>query len=143
MLTIEEKRERWRQYSKERYQRHKDDILKKQKKYLNSLKNPAIVLLRGARKRAKMRGVPCTITEADIVVPQYCPILKIKLGAGRGKKKQGSYSLDRIIPELGYVKGNIIVMSDLANTMKNSANREMLLRFCENAPKIYRERVSD
>ena len=137
MLTIEQKRERWRQYSKARYQRKREEVLKKQRRYRKSLNNPAMVLLQGARKRAKARGVPCTVTVEDIVIPERCPILNIKLVSGRRKKKDGSYSLDRIVPELGYVKGNIMVMSNLANTMKNSANREMLLRFCENAPKIY------
>lgn len=137
MLTDEEKRERWRQYSRERYHKNRDAILKKQKKYRKTLDNPAMVMLRGARKRAKMRGVACTITVHDIVVPDKCPILGIKLVAGKRKKRHGSYSLDRIVPELGYVAGNIIVMSDLANTMKNAASKEMLLRFCRNAPKIY------
>jgi hypothetical protein len=139
MKTIEEKRERWRKYSSERYEKSKDSILKKQHRYRKKRDDscPAMKLLHGATRRAKERGVPCTITVHDIKVPDTCPILGIKLVNGRGKKEHGSYSLDRIVPELGYVVGNIIVMSDLANTMKNVANKEMLLRFCKNAPKIY------
>jgi len=35
-----------------------------------------------------------------------------------------SPSLDKLIPELGYVKGNITVMSVRANRIKNDATRQ-------------------
>lgn len=35
--------------------------------------------------------------------------------------KEDSYSIDRLIPELGYVKGNVVVISYKANTIKNNA----------------------
>jgi len=136
MKTDEEKRERWKLYSREYYRKNKEKVDATKISY-RKIQSPAVALVKEARKRAKKRGVPCTITVDDIVLPKKCPILKIKLVVGRGKKQHGSYSLDRIVPELGYVVGNIIVMSDLANTMKNAANKEMLLRFCKNAPKIY------
>jgi hypothetical protein len=40
-----------------------------------------------------------------------------------------SPSLDRIKPELGYVPGNIQVISARANVMKNDATPEELLAF--------------
>ena len=39
------------------------------------------------------------------------------------------YSLDRIIPELGYVPGNVQVISQLANAMKWDSTREERLTF--------------
>ena len=50
---------------------------------------------------------------------------------GRGKKGAvpSSPSLDRIIPELGYVPGNVQVISHQANTMKSNATLKELKAF--------------
>jgi hypothetical protein len=40
--------------------------------------------------------------------------------------------LDKIIPELGYVKGNVRIISTLANTMKSNATKDQLLTFAKN-----------
>jgi hypothetical protein len=88
-------------------------------------------LLASARNRAKKKGIPFNITKEDIIIPKLCPILGIELT--RNFEKHGgsfsSASLDKIIPELGYVKGNVQVISLLANNMKSNANKEQLLLF--------------
>lgn len=95
-------------------------------------KYPEQVLYSSARQRAKKRNIPFNITREDIIIPEFCPILGMKLeskqGAGGGP---ASPSVDRIIPELGYVKGNIRVVSLLANNMKSYANDEQLLKFAD------------
>lgn len=93
--------------------------------------NPIKRLLHGARKRAKAQGLPCTIAEQDIIIPTHCPYLGIELTitAKRGDNRSNVYSLDKIIPELGYIPGNIEVISHLANTMKSNATEEQLVRF--------------
>jgi hypothetical protein len=80
-------------------------------------------LFRSAQLRASALGIPFTITEADIVVPEVCPVLGIRLVRHHrgGKGHDDSFSLDRVVPELGYVPGNIVVMSNRANRMKNNA----------------------
>lgn len=79
-------------------------------------------LLTGAKKRAQKLGVPCTITKEDISVPETCPVLGIPLvPAAQGRRLAQSPSLDRFIPELGYVPGNITVISWRANQLKNNA----------------------
>lgn len=45
-------------------------------------------------------------------------------------------SIDRIDNNKGYIKGNIIVMSRLANMMKNSANFNQLKMFSKNILKL-------
>lgn len=40
--------------------------------------------------------------------------------------------MDKIIPEKGYVKGNVRVISALANLMKNNATIEQLINFSKN-----------
>ncbi|MFN3573641.1 MAG: hypothetical protein ACK4TR_08950 [Phenylobacterium sp.] len=86
------------------------------------------MMLRAARSRAKRAGVPCTITVGDIVIPSHCPVLGIPLVRRLGKKGgcDQSPSLDRIVPELGYVPGNIVVVSRRANRIKNDATIEEL-----------------
>ncbi len=45
---------------------------------------------------------------------------------GEGKLYDDSPSLDKIIPKLGYVKGNVWVVSNKANRIKSNATIEEL-----------------
>jgi hypothetical protein len=85
-------------------------------------------LLASAKSRAKRDSVPFAISHADIVIPAICPVLGIPLshGKGVGSVHDGSPSLDKIIPELGYVPGNIHVISHRANRIKADATRSEL-----------------
>lgn len=83
----------------------------------------------GARQRAKTTGIPFNLDVSDIIIPDYCPILGIALAPNRGKVKDNSATVDRIVPELGYTKGNIQVLSHKANAMKYNATPEELLKF--------------
>jgi len=95
-------------------------------------------MLHSARGRAKEAGVECTITAADIVIPTQCPWLGIPLGKRTdGKKHDGSPSLDRIIPEIGYVRGNVIVVSMLANRIKNSGTPEQVAAVARGLRSVY------
>jgi hypothetical protein len=86
------------------------------------------VLLSAARSRAKRLGLPFDLTEKDIVVPDVCPVLGIPLAVQEGRSTPNSPSLDRIIPSLGYVRGNVVVVSHRANTIKSDACVEELRR---------------
>lgn len=79
-------------------------------------------MLRQARARAKAQGLPCTITVADCTVPERCPVLGIPLERGKGKLHDGSPTLDRFVPLLGYVPGNVSVISHRANRIKQNAS---------------------
>lgn len=95
-------------------------------------KNIASVLCTKAKKRAKDYNIPFNITKEDIVIPELCPILGIKLEVSSGKTSDNSYTLDKIVPELGYIKGNVVVLSHRANRIKSDANQveiEMLLKW--------------
>jgi 8-oxo-dGTP diphosphatase len=77
-----------------------------------------------AKSRAEERGWPFDLEIQDIVVPEYCPYLGVKLEKGSGKQTPNSPSLDRIDTLDGYVKGNVEVISYRANTIKNNATFE-------------------
>ena len=90
-------------------------------------KNLEQVMFNAAKARARKAGVEFTITLDDIVIPDRCPWLGIPLAHGTGRgPKDNSPTLDRIIPELGYVKGNVIVISNRANRIKNNGTPEEL-----------------
>lgn len=76
-----------------------------------------------AKSRAAKKGIPFSITKDDIIIPVKCPALGIPLfgrsGSGYG---ENSPSLDKIIPHLGYVPGNVIVISGKANMIKCNAS---------------------
>lgn len=89
-------------------------------------------LLIGAKSRAKKQNVPFSLTIDDIVIPEVCPFLNIKLEKSKNRFSDSSPSLDKIIPSLGYVKGNIHVISHKANVMKNGASLDELKMFSQN-----------
>lgn len=85
------------------------------------------IMWRSARGRAIKRNTPFSITPQDILdiwpKEMICPVLGIELKhnfTGDGKNSPNSPSLDCIKPELGYVPGNIVIMSLKANLIKNN-----------------------
>jgi hypothetical protein len=75
-----------------------------------------------AKQRAKNKGLAFNIEVSDIVIPACCPLLGIPIffkGGGQGSQTANSPALDRIKPALGYVKGNVWVISQKANTAKS------------------------
>jgi hypothetical protein len=72
-------------------------------------------------------GFPCTITLADLVpMPDACPVpgCGVRLARGVGKNAPSSPSVDRIIPDLGYIPGNVVWMCHACNWKKNNASAE-------------------
>lgn len=117
------------------------DRRKEYSKKRRSESNEKTMLL-SAKARAKKMGLPFNLIESDIIIPEFCPLLGIKLERKEQSDKSGfiysSPSLDRIIPELGYVKGNIMVISMKANSMKYNASIEELIKFSHNILKLFK-----
>jgi len=61
--------------------------------------------------------------------PKVCPVLGIELDWGMNGIQYNSPSLDRIDPTKGYIPGNVMIMSKLANAMKQNATPEQLNQF--------------
>lgn len=108
----------------EYYAKHKDRINKQRKKDLRD--NPLVTMVFNAKTRARKKGLPFDLEPRDLVLPDKCPVLGIPLSVGDGKMHSGSPTLDRFVPKLGYVKGNVYVMSGKANNMKSDGTIEEL-----------------
>jgi hypothetical protein len=86
------------------------------------------------RDHAKRSGVDFTLKFEDIEWPTYCPVLGIPLRykprriGGASGPRYCSPSFDRIRPSQGYVPGNVRVISQRANTLKNNATPDELRR---------------
>lgn len=89
-------------------------------------------MLAGAQARAKAKGLPFAITLEDFTIPEVCPALgvEILLGGNMSERDQAP-SLDRVMPALGYVPGNVIVISNRANRIKNNATIPELQRIAD------------
>lgn len=94
-----------------------------------SRRPPLERLLRNARVSAKKRGLTFDICESDLLpLPTVCPILGIRLKYScggkigpRDKSKYAQASLDRKDNSLGYVRGNVFIVSWRANQLKSDA----------------------
>ena len=90
------------------------------------LKYPIKYFLRAAKSRAKKLGIPFDLTVEDIDMPEICPVFKKPFVYGEGKQNDFSISIDRINNSEGYTKGNVIIISWLANRIKSNATKEQL-----------------
>lgn len=89
--------------------------------------NSRNILWKGSRARAKQAGIEYTITKEDIVIPEYCPVLGIKLHREDRATWYAAPSIDRIDNTKGYIPGNIVIVSRRANILKRDATIEELV----------------
>jgi hypothetical protein len=61
------------------------------------------------------------LTVEDIIIPAVCPVLGIVIVYNKTGFHPSSPSLDKVVPELGYVPHNIRVISNRANRLKHDA----------------------
>lgn len=82
-------------------------------------------LYHGCKSRSKKRGIPFDLdiqyVQDLLNESEVCPLLGIPYD-----EERYTQSLDKIIPELGYIKGNVWVISYRANSIKNDASIEEL-----------------
>lgn len=91
-------------------------------------------IIRNSKYCAKRRGIHFDLKYTDFELPEYCPILGIKIeyGSEHDGNAPNHASLDRIDNTKGYIPGNVMIVSRLANAMKNEANFNQLQSFITN-----------
>ena len=86
------------------------------------------------RKNAKRRGLEFSITKADLEpLPEFCPVLGMRLNyfGGENGPIPDAASVDRHDSRIGYIPGNVTVMSARANMLKSNASAEELQMLTE------------
>lgn len=89
-------------------------------------------LMSSVSGRAKRTGIEFSLVPEDLHIPPdlLCPVFGIRMQiATKQSNNPHSPSVDRIDPSMGYVKGNVQVISMLANRMKNNATKDQLHAF--------------
>lgn len=93
------------------------------------------ILFQKAKFRAKQENLPFNITTKylETLPSEFCPILSLKLGWCQLNPLAKTHcpSLDKIVPELGYVEGNVHWISFKANAMKQNATFQELHQFAD------------
>lgn len=94
-------------------------------------------VLNGARDRARKKGVVCTLVLNDVyevlLNSDRCPILGVSMTWHNGENYDPyARTLDRINPKLGYVTGNIWIVSMRGNQIKSDASLPELIRAMAN-----------
>lgn len=114
-------------YQKASYDKNKD----KRTEYRRNRyrKEPWHYLVTSAKRRASTLDVPFDLDANHIkdIWPAdgLCPILKTPLAAGNLlENRNQSASLDRITPALGYIRGNVQIVSFRANRLKGDGTLE-------------------
>lgn len=126
----------WKNAKRERKKAKLRGRASETKRLARKAAEPQRFLCQWAKARAKKRGIVFALKPSDILVPDVCPVLGIPLafGHGAGGAIDASPTLDRIIPNKGYVVGNVAVISRRANFLKNDATLEelnLLVRWLE------------
>lgn len=91
-------------------------------------------IIRGIKSSAKRRGLEFDLEFSDLRIVDKCPLLDLELNYknffGNSDSNADNFAtVDRIDNTKGYVKGNVWIISRLANNMKNKASKEQLKMF--------------
>jgi hypothetical protein len=115
-IVDKEKLKALKQYNRTGSRRTETDFIK------NTLKT--------AKVRAEANNLDFNLEPEDFKMPKSCPVLGLELRWG-DKITANTPSFDRVVPELGYIKGNVRIISMRANRLKNNATIEEMEKILE------------
>lgn len=141
--------ERKREYMQERWKRQREQLRSQGAAWRDAnrdrlkqiganrrLTKRAMCLVASARTRARKRGLSFSLTEADIAHFQdtidkgHCELSGVAFTLVGGRSAT-SPSLDRIVPSLGYVSGNVRVVCHALNAGMGDWGENELLRIVQ------------
>jgi hypothetical protein len=98
-------------------------------------------IIRNIKSSARIRGLDFNLSIADIILPTNCPIMDTPLSFKSflgltDHNNLDQATIDRIDSGKGYVKGNIWIISRLANNMKSCATQDQLITFSKSILKL-------
>ena len=131
-------KERKAEYMKEYYQKNKERLTEYQKEYDKSRAKPTTEVYRYFGERASKLKIKSRKNKIlydldgkylQSIYPEdgKCPALNVEMKAGYDSDWRLSPSVDRIDPSGGYVRGNVIWVSWLANCIKTSATPKQII----------------
>lgn len=94
-------------------------------------RDPMLTRFKAKMSDARRKGIEFDLVFEEVVWPTHCPALGIELDYSYGYKRGTPYnspSFDRIDPTKGYIRGNTIIVSHLANSIKTNATVDELER---------------
>ena len=104
----------------------------KQLQKISRTKRPERHIFFRVRAKCKKNKIPFNLEIEDIIIPALCPLLEIPLTIHDNGSSFDTPSVDRIDPNKGYTKGNVWIISNKANVMKQDVSIEMLKKFAKN-----------
>ena len=92
--------------------------------------NRFAIRMRTCRERSKEKDLSFSIdtTYLEDIWTGTCPVFQTPLNIDAERGAEGHAQLDRIVPALGYVEGNVVWLSQRANRIKDDATIEDLER---------------
>jgi hypothetical protein len=85
------------------------------------------VKIKDAKRRAEKKNIPFDLEVGDLSpLPKFCSVFGVPLDYSAGTNRRLWASVDRIKPELGYVKGNVRVISLAANMAKFDGDGDII-----------------
>jgi hypothetical protein len=147
----EKNKEAIRETRRKYYKEHEEEEREKNRIYHNKRKTTIPYRARKmrdtARYNSKQKNIIFNINENDVeeLWPEdnKCPALRVDFIMGTKGGADYSPSLDRIVPKLGYVKGNLQIISFLANKIMNNATPEQVIQVGEYFKRVTEELGND
>jgi hypothetical protein len=101
------------------------------KKYQKTKRGHLCNYLKRVKRRAldKNLAFDLDLDYLESIATDRCPVFNTEFVWGLyrvGKTTNHTATVDRIVPELGYVKGNVVFLSHLANRIKNDVTEKEL-----------------
>lgn len=125
----------------ERYQKYRDSYLKRREKNYTSINGRLYTLFDAARQRSKKKKIEFDI-DYEYILNLYnvqngkCKITGIPFSFERNEEIKGKFvpfgpSIDRINPNLGYIKSNIRLVLVIVNLSLNTFGMEYFDEMCK------------